>query len=123
MMFSLAFKRVSFVSLQEADLVKECMSESTAAVNSFKLYDRAKHVYSEAGRVLRFKQVCNEGNGYTSKVTFLYSESLSCFCFHYICHHHHHTIIVRYRCDIHLHHQKYHDRCHHHQQSSSLSMN
>ena len=36
------------------------MSTSTAEVNSFKLYDRAKHVYSEAARVLKFKSVCEE---------------------------------------------------------------
>ena len=39
-------------------MVKECMSESTAAVNSFKLHNRARHVYSEAARVLNFKKVC-----------------------------------------------------------------
>ena len=36
------------------------MSPSTAGVNSFKLHDRAKHVYSEASRVLKFKNVCEE---------------------------------------------------------------
>ena len=36
------------------------MSPSTAGVNSFKLHDRAKHVYSEAARVLKFKNVCEE---------------------------------------------------------------
>ena len=48
--------------------MKDSMSESTAAVTSFMLYPRAKHVYSEAARVLRFKQVCNEGKGDTPKV-------------------------------------------------------
>ena len=36
------------------------MSPSTSSVNSFKLHDRAKHVYSEAARVLKFKTVCEE---------------------------------------------------------------
>ena len=36
------------------------MSPSTAGVTSFKLHDRAKHVYSEASRVLKFKKVCEE---------------------------------------------------------------
>ena len=36
------------------------MSPSTAGVTSFKLHDRAKHVYSEASRVLKFKNVCEE---------------------------------------------------------------
>ena len=36
------------------------MSPSTAGVKSFKLHDRAKHVYSEAARVLKFKSVCEE---------------------------------------------------------------
>ena len=45
---------------QEEELINECMSPSTAGVNSFKLHDRAKHVYSEASRVLKFKKVCEE---------------------------------------------------------------
>ena len=31
------------------------------SVNSFKLHDRAKHVFSEAGRVVRFKEICDQG--------------------------------------------------------------
>ena len=34
---------------------------SMVSVNSFKLRDRAYHVYSEAGRVLQFKAVCERG--------------------------------------------------------------
>ena len=30
------------------------------SVQSFKLHDRAKHVYGEAARVLDFKRVCDE---------------------------------------------------------------
>ncbi|EDO48810.1 predicted protein [Nematostella vectensis] len=47
-----------FFELSDAELVTKCMSESTAAVTSFKLHDRSKHVYSEAARVLKFKEVC-----------------------------------------------------------------
>lgn len=32
----------------------------SSEVLAFKLYQRAKHVYSEAARVLRFKQICEE---------------------------------------------------------------
>lgn len=49
-----------FFGLSEDELIAQCMSTSTAEVNSFKLYDRAKHVYSEAARVLKFKSVCEE---------------------------------------------------------------
>ncbi|XP_068672101.1 N-acetylgalactosamine kinase-like isoform X1 [Montipora foliosa] len=49
-----------FFGLSEDDFVSQCMSPSTAGVHSFKLYDRAKHVYSEAARVLKFKTVCQE---------------------------------------------------------------
>ena len=49
-----------FIVLQEEELINQCMSPSTAGVNSFKLHDRAKHVYSEASRVLKFKDVCEE---------------------------------------------------------------
>ena len=48
------------IVLQEEELINQCMSPSTAGVNSFKLHDRAKHVYSEASRVLKFKNVCEE---------------------------------------------------------------
>ncbi|XP_072134348.1 N-acetylgalactosamine kinase isoform X1 [Mobula birostris] len=36
------------------------LSQNTQDVASFKLYQRAKHVYSEARRVLEFKRVCDE---------------------------------------------------------------
>ncbi|XP_030045429.1 N-acetylgalactosamine kinase isoform X2 [Microcaecilia unicolor] len=36
------------------------LSQNTQDVCSFKLYQRAEHVYSEAARVLRFKKVCDE---------------------------------------------------------------
>lgn len=49
-----------FFGLSEEELITQCMSPSTAGVNSFKLHDRAKHVYSEAARVLKFKSVCDE---------------------------------------------------------------
>ena len=49
-----------FVCSQDKELVSQCMSPSTAGVTSFKLHDRAKHVYSEASRVLKFKSVCEE---------------------------------------------------------------
>ena len=49
-----------FVFSQDEELVNQCMSPSTAGVTSFKLHDRAKHVYSEAARVLKFKSVCGE---------------------------------------------------------------
>lgn len=48
------------IVLQEEELISQCMSPSTAGVNSFKLHNRAKHVYSEASRVLKFKNVCEE---------------------------------------------------------------
>jgi len=48
------------IVFQEEELINQCMSPSTAGVNSFKLHNRAKHVYSEASRVLKFKTVCEE---------------------------------------------------------------
>lgn len=45
---------------KEDELISGCMSPSTAGVNSFKLHDRAMHVYSEASRVFKFKSVCEE---------------------------------------------------------------
>ncbi|CAH3144648.1 unnamed protein product [Porites evermanni] len=49
-----------FFGLTEDELISGCMSPSTAGVNSFKLHDRAMHVYSEASRVFKFKSVCEE---------------------------------------------------------------
>ncbi|KAK7891039.1 hypothetical protein WMY93_023002 [Mugilogobius chulae] len=37
----------------------ELLSANTQHVTHFKLYQRAKHVYSEAWRVLQFKRVCD----------------------------------------------------------------
>ncbi|XP_046863679.1 N-acetylgalactosamine kinase-like [Xenia sp. Carnegie-2017] len=48
------------LEITDVDLIKECLSESTAHVDSFKLYDRAIHVYSEAKRVLEFRGVCEQ---------------------------------------------------------------
>ncbi|XP_062998864.1 N-acetylgalactosamine kinase [Elgaria multicarinata webbii] len=46
------------ISLKE--LRAEILSQNTQDVTTFKLYQRAKHVYSEAARVLQFKKICTE---------------------------------------------------------------
>ncbi|XP_063782097.1 N-acetylgalactosamine kinase [Pseudophryne corroboree] len=46
------------ISLEE--LRASILSQNTQDVSTFKLYQRAKHVYSEAARVLTFKKVCDE---------------------------------------------------------------
>uniref|UniRef100_A0ABI7YA10 Galactokinase 2 n=1 Tax=Felis catus TaxID=9685 RepID=A0ABI7YA10_FELCA len=46
------------ISLQE--LRTQVLSPNTQNVLIFKLYQRAKHVYSEAARVLQFKKICEE---------------------------------------------------------------
>ncbi|KAM4747942.1 N-acetylgalactosamine kinase [Rhinophrynus dorsalis] len=46
------------ISLEE--LRASILSPNTQDVTTFKLYQRAKHVYSEAARVLAFKKVCDE---------------------------------------------------------------
>ncbi|XP_059952789.1 N-acetylgalactosamine kinase isoform X4 [Mesoplodon densirostris] len=46
------------ISLQE--LKTQILSPHTQDVLTFKLYQRAKHVYSEAARVLQFKKICEE---------------------------------------------------------------
>ncbi|KAM9181860.1 N-acetylgalactosamine kinase isoform 3-T5 [Mergus octosetaceus] len=42
------------------DLRSQILSQNTQNVSTFKLHQRAKHVYSEAARVLEFKKICNE---------------------------------------------------------------
>ncbi|KAM7152027.1 N-acetylgalactosamine kinase isoform 2-T2 [Macrochelys suwanniensis] len=46
------------ISLEE--LRTQILSQNTQDVTTFKLYQRAKHVYSEAARVLEFKTICSE---------------------------------------------------------------
>ncbi|XP_049988972.1 N-acetylgalactosamine kinase isoform X5 [Alexandromys fortis] len=46
------------ISVEE--LRTQILSPNTQDELTFKLYQRAKHVYSEAARVLQFKQVCEE---------------------------------------------------------------
>ncbi|XP_061856065.1 N-acetylgalactosamine kinase isoform X1 [Colius striatus] len=46
------------ISLEE--LRSQILSQNTQDVSTFKLYQRAKHVYSEAARVLEFKKICDE---------------------------------------------------------------
>ncbi|XP_064148058.1 N-acetylgalactosamine kinase isoform X3 [Loxodonta africana] len=46
------------ISLEQ--LRTQILSPNTQDVLHFKLYQRAKHVYSEAARVLRFKNLCEE---------------------------------------------------------------
>ncbi|XP_016065612.1 PREDICTED: N-acetylgalactosamine kinase isoform X1 [Miniopterus natalensis] len=51
------------ISLQE--LRTQILSPNTQDVPTFKLYQRARHVFSEAARVLQFKKVCEEAPGDT----------------------------------------------------------
>ncbi|OWF49832.1 N-acetylgalactosamine kinase-like [Mizuhopecten yessoensis] len=44
-------------------LADTTLSANTLTVQSFKLYDRATHVFSEASRVLQFKGICDENPG------------------------------------------------------------
>uniref|UniRef100_A0A667GX29 Galactokinase 2 n=1 Tax=Lynx canadensis TaxID=61383 RepID=A0A667GX29_LYNCA len=50
--------RCLVISLQE--LRTQVLSPNTQDALIFKLYQRAKHVYSEAARVLQFKKICEE---------------------------------------------------------------
>ena len=70
------------IVFQEEELINQCMSPSTAGVNSFKLHDRAKHVYSEASRVLKFKTVCEETPANAIQVRKIQPNiSSHCLCF------------------------------------------
>ncbi|XP_072004378.1 N-acetylgalactosamine kinase isoform X3 [Engystomops pustulosus] len=48
------------LGLSLEDLCSTILSQNAQDVSTFKLYQRAKHVYSEAARVLAFKKVCDE---------------------------------------------------------------
>lgn len=49
--------------------MKDCLSPRPVSVDQFKLHDRASHVYAEANRVWRFKQVCEENDQNALEVT------------------------------------------------------
>ncbi|XP_053321119.1 N-acetylgalactosamine kinase [Spea bombifrons] len=49
-----------FLGISLDELRATVLSQNTQEVSTFKLYQRAKHVYSEAARVLDFKKVCDE---------------------------------------------------------------
>ncbi|XP_022100857.1 N-acetylgalactosamine kinase-like isoform X1 [Acanthaster planci] len=48
------------LGVSEEELNKESLSQNTLEVTSFKLHDRAKHVFGEANRVMKFKEICDQ---------------------------------------------------------------
>lgn len=56
------------LEITDDELIKECLNPTTAKAQEFKLYNRAKHVYSEANRVLRYKDVCESSLGDKARV-------------------------------------------------------
>nr|KAG5703664.1 hypothetical protein BaRGS_002538 [Batillaria attramentaria] len=48
------------LEVTEEELAATSLSPSTQELTSFKLFQRATHVYSEANRVMQFKMVCEE---------------------------------------------------------------
>ncbi|XP_062581212.1 N-acetylgalactosamine kinase-like isoform X1 [Saccostrea cucullata] len=55
------------LDMKEEDFVSNILSARTAQVQSFKLFQRATHVFSEAGRVLSFKHICEEADPQASQ--------------------------------------------------------
>ncbi|XP_071794285.1 N-acetylgalactosamine kinase-like [Asterias amurensis] len=51
------------LGVSEEELNQASLSANTLDVTSFKLHDRAKHVFSEANRVVQFKEICDQGLG------------------------------------------------------------
>ncbi|XP_061451021.1 N-acetylgalactosamine kinase isoform X1 [Rhineura floridana] len=48
------------LGISPKELRTQILSQNTQDVTTFKLYQRAKHVYNEAARVLEFKKICTE---------------------------------------------------------------
>uniref|UniRef100_A0A2D4GLB0 GHMP kinase C-terminal domain-containing protein n=1 Tax=Micrurus corallinus TaxID=54390 RepID=A0A2D4GLB0_MICCO len=46
------------LGISPTELRTQILSQNTQDVTNFKLYQRAKHVYAEAARVLEFKDIC-----------------------------------------------------------------
>ncbi|KAK5619455.1 hypothetical protein CRENBAI_013840 [Crenichthys baileyi] len=53
------------LGISSEQLCTELLSANTQHVMQFKLHQRAKHVYGEAARVMRFKSVCDAGSAET----------------------------------------------------------
>lgn len=51
---------------QDAQFAAECLSPSTAEQSRFQCRQRARHVYAEALRVLRFVELCSAGTAGTA---------------------------------------------------------
>jgi N-acetylgalactosamine kinase len=51
------------LEITDEELQSECLNEKTKAVGSFKLHDRALHVFEEANRVCVFKDTANMARG------------------------------------------------------------
>lgn len=51
------------LEITDEDLQSECLNKKTEAVGSFKLHDRALHVFEEANRVYVFKDTANTAGG------------------------------------------------------------
>lgn len=49
-----------YLGINSKELRTQVLSQNTQDVTTFKLYQRAKHVYSEAARVMEFKKICQE---------------------------------------------------------------
>lgn len=50
------------LEINDKELARECLTEKSKDVQSFKLHDRAKHVYEEANRVYMFYSTANSGS-------------------------------------------------------------
>ncbi|XP_076801144.1 N-acetylgalactosamine kinase-like isoform X1 [Clavelina lepadiformis] len=50
------------LEITDEKLIETLLSKNTKHVTTFKLYQRAKHVFSEAQRVHQFKAICEEGS-------------------------------------------------------------
>ena len=53
----------TILDISDDEFMVECLSEKSKDVHSFKLYDRAKHVYEEANRVYVFKSTSDSCTG------------------------------------------------------------
>eukprot|EP00794_Sanderia_malayensis_P018052 gene18052-19861_t len=48
------------LEITEDEFIADCLSPRPVAVDAFKLHNRAVHVFSEANRVIQYKQVCDD---------------------------------------------------------------
>ena len=68
----------TFLEVPATDLSSQCLNANTAEMSSFRLRQRALHVFSEAQRVYDFEAACQEDKGLEKLGQLMFASHDSC---------------------------------------------